>query len=1130
MPELNFTARLDTSQFLSQIDQARTQFGLAFGPMGLGPGPGGVGGMVSSQFQQMFLGLQAPALGGSGFGQTFTNPAIAYSPFYGAAQATTSLEQEWLVNRYGLAAAERMKPPGVSASDYALGVEKNYINRQLEATHEANMAARAGFMSGVGGLVGGELGSAIATPLGAMAGGAIASRLFGAGAAGAGKMLGGLAAGWYAYDAASNFVSDKIDQHYAQIEQIGGITRELGEIVGGGRGMKRGERYELGVAARQAAKDLNMDVNEMGDILSLGRNSGMLPTTNDPNSAREKFRDFARAIEEGSQILNTSLANATQIVKTATAGGMTAQEGIIRAAGTIGGPEAWLQQQAFAASGIGVARGMGFAGWQGYGIFSGALGAVGTGGLSGLGGGAGMNGEEIQILGGHYAAAQFLGSTQLAMAKSPLGNAQLMAAMGGQALGGMMDLPGAAMSGLMAGGGDFLSNAGKFMIHQNEMRRGIGASGVRTMARSQLVMGGDMIQQLMPDLSAEEAQRMYAQSMGLDPDQAKLLVRGTARSTGGGVGMGSAGQMQAIAAMQGTMLGVSGPGLSPGHHGSFGFGRAIEFGVTGATLGGGVPGAIAGAAVGFVSENWGHLRELGSDILSGDIFRSAADVADRDQRRLAAEYDQRLGAAKARMGYLDIDPMAGQRFLNSDLRGARLNLDAAGSPIASSRTYGMMAAMGIGGAAAGPGTVKMAGGYVSATDMQALGRGKLWDTPVTDKDMEATMSLAHSVGYGSNLDEKRFQEYSLQVRMNWQTVLHGETPKGMFGTNVVGVVNAGENLIPSVRRLIQAGEPGAVRDRLLSKLNAPGGVNDPEIRAFLKQTTGSDFDSLGGAFMAGRGGAAAMKAAEMADMNDEASWLFNTYAPREISSRARSTSVSPFASSGSKMWDDFMQKQQHDKNEGALDEASRRNHTMPASFYKELQSNRHYLEAKEAVLAGHNDEARRMLQKAEMETQVAGGDKYRTATLPVIDPTARVQRPGAGEGASIMFTVAQTLRNVTAAAGGSSSGPTTAHAAISRIEAAATAQASEMTTWAQEVKNEKATAMAEQHKARLRSIGAGTMSHAIGFGEQESAMSSINRSLKSTERSLSSIEKKIAGLNASPQQSSTPQIPTGGKL
>jgi hypothetical protein len=1069
--ELNFTARLDTSQFLSQVDQARTQFGLAFG----GSGVGGVGGAMTQQFQQMFAGMPAGGmmLGGSGFGQTFTNPAMAYSPFYGAVQATTQLDQEWSVHRYGMAAAAGMKPPGVSTADYALAVERNFIGRQLEASHQSNVAARSSFSSGVGGMIAGEGFSALATPIGAMAGGAIASRLFGAGAAGAGAMVGGVAAGWFAFNAASDYVGEKIQSRYAEAEKIGGLTRELGEIAGAGRGLGRGARYDLGVSARQAAGDLKMDVNEMADVLSLGRQAGMLPSSSDPNKAREQYRDFARAIEEGAQVLGTSLAGATQVIKAATAQGMSAQEGVIRAAGA-GGPEAFMAQMA---------------------------------------------------------QRQMVTSMQVGMSRSPVGNLQLMAGMGGQSMGGMSmaELPGAAMAGLMAGGGDYMSNIGKFMVHQEEYRKGIGVGGARTMARAQLSMGGDMIQQFMPDLSANEAQRLYAQSMGLDPSAAKLLVGG---GPGSGAMSGTA-QMQAISAMQSSMLPPSRIPMAP-ESGS-GWGGTVGMGV-GAVAGWFVGGGPMGAFMGAQAGRWvgDHIGDIGSFFDDGpSAITNPRGRADWEQRRMAAEEDARIGVAKSRMGYLDIDPAAGGRFLSGNLRGARLDLDAAGSPIASYRTAGMMAAMGLGGGPAGAGTVKMGGGYVSAMEMQSLAKGKLWDAPVTSKDMEATMAVAHSVGYGASLDSKNFDEYSLQVRMNWQTVLHGETPKDMFGGQSVGVMNAGENLVGSVRRLISAAHGDkdvmAKRAELLGMIGKPGGVNNPQVRAFLEQTTGAKFEGLGGAFMAGRGGAAAMKASEMADLNDEAAWLYSSFTPQTV--RAGGIPI-PARPANMTKWEEVEYRTQVEKIEADNRQHHTDNKTMPASFYKELQSNRHYLQAKEAILDDEKDSkgvAKKHLQQAMMEVQVAGGDRYRTAALPVIDPTAAVTRPGAAEISAGLRSGESAMRGLFGAVGYPAQGPTVGAAILSKIESDARARDGEVTTWAQEVKNEKASGMAEQHKAKLHPTAPGMAQRAIGFGEQESAMASIQRSLKSTERSLSTLEKKISGMGANPQPSNNPQLATGGK-
>src|SRR5690606_26345081 len=370
--------------------------------------------------------------------------------------------------------------------------------------------------------------------------------------------------------------------------------------------------------------------------------------------------------------------------------------------------------------------------------------------------------------------------------------------------------------------------------------------------------------------------------------------------------MNETAHMQAISAMQSAMLPPTRSAIVSVGDGTSDTGGtigAVIGGTAGFLLGGGPFGAGIGAFAGkWLGERVGVIGELFDD---GPLtLRDPKGRADWEQRRLAAAEEAAIARAKRSIGFLEIDPAAGARFLKTDLRGARLDLDAVGSPIASNRVAGMMFAMGLSNVEAGPGTVRISGGYFSAPAMQELAKGKLWSAPVTAKDMEATMALAHSVGYGSALDQKLFEEYSLQVRMNWQTVLHGATPKE-FGGQAIGVVNAGENLVGSVRRLISAahGDKSVMSKRaeLLAILDKPGGVNHPQIRAALEQITGAKFESLAGAFEAGRGGAAAMGAAELADLSDEAAWLYKTFSP----ARPRVAAIAP-PSTGSPVWPEFV--------------------------------------------------------------------------------------------------------------------------------------------------------------------------------------------------------------------------------
>jgi hypothetical protein len=178
--------------------------------------------------------------------------------------------------------------------------------------------------------------------------------------------------------------------------------------------------------------------------------------------------------------------------------------------------------------------------------------------MGGLGG-AGLSGEETKILGGRFGVAGGIGQAQMAMASSGMGDMQLMAAMGGHSGGSMMEMAGAAIGGLTAGGDDLMTGAAKFMVHKNEYRRGIGARGIKTMARDQLRMGGEMLQNMGFDgLSDNEAQRMFAQSMGMDPDRAKALVGGGGGGGGGGGRMRNANVERAMTARLSSRLGSGG--------------------------------------------------------------------------------------------------------------------------------------------------------------------------------------------------------------------------------------------------------------------------------------------------------------------------------------------------------------------------------------------------------------------------------------------------------------------------------------------------------------------------------------------------------------------------------------------
>ena len=129
--EFNYVVKLDTTSVMGSLAEVRNQIGMAFG----GAGGGSTGGMMA--------GLERGIM--SGFGRTHGDPAMAYDPHYGQVHASTTRGQENAVASHGLAAAEAMRPPGVSAYEYAMGLHSNAIDRQQNARHQAKMAAQSTF-------------------------------------------------------------------------------------------------------------------------------------------------------------------------------------------------------------------------------------------------------------------------------------------------------------------------------------------------------------------------------------------------------------------------------------------------------------------------------------------------------------------------------------------------------------------------------------------------------------------------------------------------------------------------------------------------------------------------------------------------------------------------------------------------------------------------------------------------------------------------------------------------------------------------------------------------------------------------------------------------------------------------
>lgn len=986
--ELNFTARLDTSQFLSQIDQARTQFNLAFG------GGGGVAGGIGQQFQQMVSGLSAsPQI--SGFGQTFTNPAIAYSPFFGAVQATSQLDQEWAVHRHGYTAAMMMKPPGVSAATYAMGLEGNFADRQIDARHDAISAGRSTLYAGIGGMLGGELAGAVGGMVGSQVGGMLAGRMLGPGAVGAGKMIGGLAGSWFAFDAGMDFVGGKIEKHFAKAEQIGGYTRELGELAGSGMGLKRTERYQLGMSARDAAGDLKMDVQEMGEILALGRQAGMLPNATDPNKAREQYREFAKAIEEGAQILGTSLSGATQVIKAATSNGMGAREGILRAAGA-GGPEAFAAQ---------------------------------------------------------LAQNSFVSQAYQGMANGPIGNMQLMAAMGGGSLNmSLYDLPGAAMGGMSANGGDFMSNMGSFMVHRDQYMKALGPGGARTMARAQLSAGADMIQSFMPDMSTGDAKALFLMSQGFDPASARLVARGG----NGNIGNNTSGDLmrQAVAA-QNSMLGVTPAGQASPHAGVQ-FGETMSWGMMG-YMAAGPWGAAGGAALGFAHENWGNIKSIGSDLFSGDIFKSSKELADRDQMRMAADYENRMSEARRRYGVLDVDVDAGRRFLDTNLSGARLYAGS-GGVAAMGMTSRSLEAAGITPVAPGAGTIQLGNDSYAIDDIKAVSRLDAWNhnKPLGRKENDSLLSLATAAAYGSDRDTTRISDLGANAIDSWTSGV--DTWRHMRHLVEIAPSDTPEHKKRKAELL-------GVVDSMMSGKGAHADIR--AVQQYAKYVTNSstfEADPRGIAAIRARMlGAFGMKETEGATSSREVAWLNDAY-------------------------------------QGTVNGAAV---PMGQTFWMDVVKHPDYIAASD-MAAGPQQTAK--VNRAIQEVRTQHGE-LRRIDAPVVDPNNPVvAMPGREE-------YVRNLRKASAGAFGHL--PLVGGMAEEALDRVANEASKATTTLAAQMDKKHKTGMNEQHK-QARRDRQNPLERAVGFGEQESALASINRSLRSTERSLKDLSARISAKDGKP--------------
>ena len=164
-----------------------------------------------------------------------------------------------------------------------------------------------------------------------------------------------------------------------------------------------------------------------------------------------------------------------------------------------------------------------------------------------------------------------------------------------------------------------------------------------------------------------------------------------------------------------------------------------------------------------------------------------------------------------------------------------------------------------------------------------------------------------------------------------------------------------------------------------------------------------------------------------------------------------------------------------------------------------------------------------MMVEAQKSTMMEGG--FRGLDVKPIDVRAEVERPEAKEQRETTEFYANLGAGAAAAAvwfgGGKPTGEGFRQARDYIAKELSPKEVLKKTTFAQEAHREAVTTgqlKPPPKKKRRRAM----MTKSINFGQQESAMTTINRSLRRTERMLGALEKKISnGGGATPAKGST---------
>lgn len=828
--EFNYVVNVDTSRVMGAMSEVRSQMGMALGS------PSGF-----STFSDAFAGGRAGmAQMMDGFRGAHSAAAAAFS------NAHTTADQEAQIAQGGVGAAYGMRPPGTSAAAFAMSVMENRVERESMAMHEGTSAAVSTFATTAGGMVAGYAGWKGA---GAILGGLAKVGLKSAGGiAGFGLQLAASFAG-------EHFSSEAIGKFFEEKEQAYGISKELGEVAGAGRGLTGVQRATLGGAAFSAAKDLKLDFDSMANILALGREAGIMPTANGDNSskAKEQYKDFARTIDEGAQMLQTSLSGATQVVKNALAMGMSAQEGLSKAAGM--GIGAFNQMGAFGNLGASVAEANFLGRDQGRGLFMGAYSSVG----------AGINGAEMRMLGGRTGAAQLVGTTAMGAVLSPMGDMQLLAASTGQALGGPLETASLAMDALSSG--DMVSNMLSFNANKDRMRRGIGASGVRAMTKQQIQGYADMLQDFAPDLSDADARSNAVMNLfGQNATQARATVGAFFGGRGGGPstsygGMTAEHQADSIMAHANVVSARNLPS-TPLDSESGGWKNGLKTAAAAAVgtipvpgVGWGVAGlaAVGGFAYGYVGGDKikGFVKGVVNEVSDGvTALFTDANAEELGQARLNAD-EARKDAKKKKMeeaaGIRNFDSVYIEKAIAADLSGARLDMNLGGTtPAALRHRSNAAAALQLGGYeasdTAGAGKIRIGDMYYRIEDYQAIAKTRIATTIKEKRGEEIAIAAGGVLSDSANSDDI------------------------LAARDLIHMINKGDGGDGAASKLNKIAKKLAIAtgDKKLAAAFKKGGLqsNDPEVRRLLYNATGNNID-INSAVEAG------MSLGHAASLNDE---------------------------------------------------------------------------------------------------------------------------------------------------------------------------------------------------------------------------------------------------------------------